>query len=153
MEIRRSPYKSLSDWDLCKFSILSRSVLMQLRRAVISLYGSTDTCYSLPAKLRGFRILLTVDAKSILIKEAPSSLHTNPLSAMWNLTGNGHFCVLYSHFLLCLYVCVRILLHVASWRKETPACLTLKLRTPRMPFAQHNLPSRHRLHATFHPPH
>ena len=44
---------------------------------------------------------------------------------MWNLTGNGHFCVLYSHFLLCLYVCVRILFHVASWRKGTPAYLTL----------------------------
>ena len=44
---------------------------------------------------------------------------------MWNLIGNGHFCALYSHFLLCLYVCVRILFHVASWRKGTPAYLTL----------------------------
>ena len=38
-------------------------------------------------------------------------------------------------------------------RLLTSLCLTLKLRTPRMPFAQHNLPSRPRLHATFHPPH
>ena len=112
MEIRRSPYKSLSDWDLCKFSILSRSVLMQLRRAVISLYGSTNTCYSLPAKLRGFRILLKVDAKSILIKEAPSSLHTNLLSAMWNLTGNGHS-VPCTHIFYC--VCMFVSEFFSMW--------------------------------------
>ena len=62
-----------------------------------------------------------------------------------------------THIFYC--VCMFVSEFFSMWHLEekgrllTSLCLTLKLRTPRMPFAQHNLPSRPRLHATFHPPH